>query len=48
MNLELIAVEYSSECECFVAIFNDGDTVPLDAPSLKEAWAEAERIVEYG
>lgn len=48
MSLELIAVEYSSEAECFIAIFGDGDTIPLDAETLKEAWAEAERIVEYG
>jgi hypothetical protein len=48
MNLELIAVEYSEASECYVAIFNDGDTVPLEAATLSEAWSEAERIVEYG
>lgn len=48
MSLQVIAVEYSNEMDCYMAIFNDGDTAPLESDNLNEAWAEAERIVEYG
>lgn len=48
MNMELVAVEYNSEMECYFAIFEGDDPIPLEADTLKEAWAEAERIVEYG
>ena len=48
MNLQVIAVEYNNEMDCYMAIFDDGDNVPLESTTLSEAWAEAERIVEYG
>jgi len=48
MSFDLVDVEYSHELECFVAIFSDGDTVPLDAESITEARREAERIADHG
>ena len=45
---ELVDVEYSHELESFVAVFEDGEIVPLHADTLIAARAEAERIVTYG
>lgn len=44
----LIDVEYSYELQQFVAVFDDGDVVALDADNLNDARREAERIVDYG
>ena len=44
--LNLLDIEYSQEAGAFVAIFDDGDTVVLDADTYNEAREQAVQIME--
>lgn len=47
MKIELAAVEYNHEHQCYVAILTDGEQVRLESTDLRNAELEAERILEH-
>lgn len=47
MKIELAAVEYNHEHQCYVAVLTDGEQVMLESKDLRNAELEAQRLIDH-